>query len=221
MAIPQGIALVVYDADNTMFNTIQSNIAQLSEVGRQIGLGSITEEQYWSVIIQPGSTILQALFPEKLVEAQAAYREVGQYVELISVEPGLIDVLGNLSTRGLRIGVATNRRERSMRLLFDRFPEVARFFDPQLVFLLQDDHILPRDRRFPNIFKKPKPDPECLEIAMLVTELSPRQILYVGDTPNDQRTARSAGVYFVGYERCETEFGCITIHDHQDLLSFF
>lgn len=218
MAIPNGIKMVVYDADNTLFNTVRSNIAQLSEVGRRVGAGDITEEQYLRVIAQPGDEMLRTLFPDHLAEAQTAYKEVGQYIELVSVEPGLVETLKTLSERGLRLGVATNRREKSLRLLFDRFPEVADFFDYDLVFALHDTRLVPNERRFLNTFAQSKPDPECLEVAMWFTGLSPRQILYVGDTPNDQRTARSAGVHFVGYERCETEFGCITIHEHPQLL---
>jgi phosphoglycolate phosphatase-like HAD superfamily hydrolase len=216
--MPTGIKMVVYDADNTLFNTVRSNIAQLSEVGRRVGAGDITEEQYWRVIVQPGDEMLRTLFPDHLAEAKAAYKEVGQYSELVSVEPGLVETLQTLADRGLRLGIATNRHEMSLRMIFERFPEVAEFFDRDLVFVLHDTRLAQSERRFRNTFAQSKPDPECLEVAMWFTGLSPRQIIYVGDTPNDQRTARSAGVHFVGYERCETEFGCITIHEHPQLL---
>lgn len=218
MPIPNGIKMVVYDADNTLFNTVRSNIAQLSEVGRRVGTGDITEDQYWRVIAQPGDEMLRTLFPDHLAEAQAAYKEVGQYIELVSVEPGLVETLKSLADRSLRLGIVTNRHETSLRMIFNRFPEVAEFFDRDLVFALHDTQLAQHERRFLNTFAQAKPDPECLEVAMWFTGLSPRQILYIGDTPNDQRTARSAGVHFVGSERCETEFGCITIHEHQQLL---
>jgi len=43
-----------------------------------------------------------------------------------------------------------------------------------------------------------KPDPEPLNVALQRLELAPSQAVYVGDSPEDVRMARAAGVFSVG-----------------------
>jgi phosphoglycolate phosphatase-like HAD superfamily hydrolase len=45
-----------------------------------------------------------------------------------------------------------------------------------------------------------KPDPEALLLALKRLDLEPHEAAYVGDSPEDVRMARGAGVFAVGVE---------------------
>ena len=90
--------------------------------------------------------------------------------------PGLLERLG----RRFQLAIFTGRTRDEVKVTLERFGRSLRF-DP--VITVED-------------VARPKPAPDGL---LRIAELAPgRKLWYVGDTPDDARSARAAGVAFIG-----------------------
>lgn len=96
--------------------------------------------------------------------------------------PGMEDALDALAAGGIRMAVLSNKPDAFTKMMIPA--------------------LLPRWNFYPVIGARPgvpvKPDPQAaLEIAGLL-QLQPDQIMYVGDTSVDMKTANAAGMFAVG-----------------------
>lgn len=95
----------------------------------------------------------------------------------IHVFPGVESVLSACANRGIPVGVITGKdRSRSRHLL------AAKGLDKYIGALVTPDDA------------PPKPDPRCLESALLALGAERQTSVYFGDTEIDMRTARAAGI---------------------------
>ncbi|GAB5438849.1 phosphoglycolate phosphatase [Falsiruegeria mediterranea] len=98
---------------------------------------------------------------------------------LTVVYPGITEVLETLQTRGLKMGLCTNKPEAPARHVLDAL-DMARFFD----VVIGGDSLPQR-----------KPDPAPLHAVF--DALGAKQQIYVGDSEVDAETAHRAGVPFL------------------------
>ncbi len=127
----------------------------------------------------------ETYMPERTVaEIDAAY---GRFFEnhLSAIRPNreAPRVLDELRRRGLRTGVATNTN----RPLAGRILALCGLFE-------RFDAIAAADEAGAG-----KPDPAVLFLASARLDVSPAEVLFVGDSRFDAEAARRAGVRFVGY----------------------
>lgn len=97
-------------------------------------------------------------------------------------EPGLVEIL-TLAKSRYKTALATNRMV-STRELLAHF-HIEKFFD--LVVSAAD-------------VQHPKPHPESMEKILNTFGISPREVLYVGDSAVDEALAKATGVFFVAYK---------------------
>jgi len=121
--------------------------------------------------------------------------------------PGLLDALDALDARGVRVAVCTNKRERLARALLD-----ALGLGPRFATIIGGDTLGPERL-------KPKPD---LLLEMIARAGGGRAI-FLGDTDNDTRAARAAGIPSIavsfGFVPCTpAEIGADAGIDHYDEL---
>jgi phosphoglycolate phosphatase-like HAD superfamily hydrolase len=105
----------------------------------------------------------------------------------MEIEPHLMDLLARLKTR-FNTAIATNRSN-TMDAVMAHF-KLAPWFD--LVVTSQD-------------VTHPKPHPEQLFKIMDYFNVTPEEVLYLGDSSTDERAARGAGVPFVSYGNPDLE----------------
>jgi phosphoglycolate phosphatase len=95
---------------------------------------------------------------------------------------GVMEMLGTLAARGVKLGVLSNKPDDSTRVCVDELL-------PGIPF----EAVMGQREGIP---AKPAPD-GALELARIMGT-SPEHILYAGDTPIDMRTALAAGMFAVG-----------------------
>lgn len=114
----------------------------------------------------------------------AEYREkfVPMEYKGLRLFPGAREVLESLRGLGIKLGVASNRRNVLPAL---EATDIARYFDS--VVGLQDVVL-------------PKPSPDVVVESMERLGVGSEETWYVGDTADDMRTAVAAGVRGIGVE---------------------
>jgi HAD superfamily hydrolase (TIGR01509 family) len=109
-------------------------------------------------------------------------------VASVELKPGAVELLEHLRKRGIRIGVATRSCGEYARRSMEA-SRLAGYFD---VVLARDE------------VEFPKPDPRHLLQVLDELGVSPQESVFVGDTETDQRTARAAGIPFIGIPSSES-----------------
>jgi phosphoglycolate phosphatase len=189
---PSGIEAVLFDLDGTLVDTVGDLHAALTEVTRQIGLRSLSEDEVRERIgagvraLVEQALLLAARRAPTLAELDAATEHFmtaytrcnGQYAGLYV---GVAVTLARLRAMGLRIGLVSNKPWRFIPQLL-QCCGVYEFFD---VIVAGDT--LPRM----------KPDPEPLLHACRLIGTLPERALMVGDSSVDIAAARAAGLGIV------------------------
>ena len=194
------VKAVVFDLDGTL---IASN-HDYDEMARRVKL--ILEEsgapaealsqqgRVWEKI-QGGLRSLQELGlpPGRIKDILDRIDEALNEVEVSSVasvelKPGAVGLLAYIRGSGIKIGVAT----RSCVEYARRSIEASRLTEYFDVVLARDE------------VEFPKPDPRHLLQVLDELGVSPQDSVFIGDTETDQRTARAAGIPFIGIPSNET-----------------
>jgi phosphoglycolate phosphatase len=181
---------ILFDLDGTLLDTLQD----IAECGNRVlaarGLPTHPIEAYRTMVGDGVSMLVKRALPEshrnhKTIEAVCgAYRhEYGKYWNVHArAYDGIPELLDALTARGLRMAVLSNKPHEFTVQCVEQFLPRWRF-----------DVVLGAGDRFPH-----KPDPaSALHVAESLNIL-PKDILYLGDSDTDMRTAVAAGMYGVG-----------------------
>ncbi|MFC1698031.1 ADP-ribosylglycohydrolase family protein [Nanoarchaeota archaeon] len=161
--------------------------------------------------------IIKTLFPNQIKIAQELYDNLPPNYGLIEPEIGLIDTLDSLKQKNKLIAIATNRRERSLRIIVEQY-NLYKYVPKDYICSKVEKRLNPEEKIYLNDFQKSKPDPECLIKALHITNTKPEEAIYVGDAKEDQIASDAAGIFFVGYK---TNFECKNrIEDHREIFNF-
>jgi len=188
-----GIEAVVFDLDGTLVNSVIDYRKMMSGVTEILKAHGIevdpSQRRIWEILQQSEEQLgKQGLDAAEWREMNRRITEHLNAVELENVDKvtsidGAKETLEGLKNRRLKIGVATRScnaatREALRRTGLDTFVDVL---------LARDD------------VPYPKPDPRHLlqVIEALGAPLS--RAVFIGDTTTDLRTAREAGVAFIGF----------------------
>ena len=179
---------IVFDLDGTLIDTAPDLVDTLNVVFAREGWPPVPYATARNQIGGGARMMIQrgvaaegiAIAPEKLDQLFADF--IAHYAEHIADRsrpfPGLIDALDELTARGFRLAVCTNKLERlSMRLLKQlNLAERFAFVCGQDTFGIQ------------------KPNPEVLRRTVAAAGGDLTQAIMVGDSITDIRTARAAGI---------------------------
>ena len=214
---PFPFAIVGFDLDGTLLDTsldighalnhtlrsIGRPIVPLTEVRRLIGGG--TGQTLRQGLLETGGALPEDE-TEALQDVLFAYYE-DHIADHTKLYPGGEAMLDALAARGVRLAVATNKKEHLARAVFDALGLTDRF-----ATILGGDSLGPG---------KAKPAPDLLHA--MVEQSGGGRAAFVGDTTYDIGAARAAAlpvvaVSFGFHDRPPRELGADAVIDHFDAL---
>jgi len=208
--------VVGFDLDGTLLDTAGDLCVALNHALASIDRAPIALDDVRSLIgggagqmlragLERTGGVDEALLPELTDRLIAFYAD--NIAHHTALYPGGAAMLDALESRGVKLAVATNKREDLARRLFD-----ALGLSDRLATVIGGD-TLGRDRA------KPKPD----MVWEMVRQAGGGRAAFVGDTTYDVRAARAAGipVVAVSFGFCDMpvhDLGADAVIDHFDAL---
>lgn len=181
---------VLFDLDGTLLDTLEDLATAANRVLAARGLPVHPVDAFRTFVGDGLKTLVERILPDNLRSAEMVLELVASFEEEYAQNwhersapyPGVAGLLDQLTARGLRLSILSNKPDAFTRLCVRQLlPHWT--FDPLL-------------GQRPGVPKKPDPS-AALEVARSLG-LMPSEILYVGDSGVDMRTALSAGMDAVG-----------------------
>lgn len=198
--------VIAFDCDGVLFDTAESNRAYYNTLLDQLDMPEMTEEQFSFVHMHTVQESLAYLFkdPQGLQKAETIKKKMSYtpFVTAMKMEPALMPLLTKLRP-AYKTAIATNRSD-SMPMLLE-VHDIAPYFD-----LIVSANDVPR----------PKPHPDQLVRLLDFFEVSPRQMLYVGDSKVDESAAKAANVPLIAYDNksMSAEYHIRSLKEIEDIL---
>jgi phosphoglycolate phosphatase len=197
--IPDHVSLYIFDLDGTLIDSLEDLFLSVNWILREYGYPDIDREtvrrgvgngaknllaRSFHASANSGLSAKRGLTPDKLEEALVLYREhynanCTQHTRLYD---GIPEWLDNLSLRGCKMAVLTNKPEFASRELL------------QSLGVLRSFEIVAG----PETFNALKPDPAGIYGILKLTGISAEQTVMIGDSIVDVQTARNSGVLACG-----------------------
>lgn len=185
----------IFDLDGTLLDTLPDLVRLTNKVLAERGWPERTHDEVLGFVGGGGRVLLRRAAPEEASESdvddafarwRALYPEFGH--ALTHPYPGMHETLVQLKSRGVKLGVLSNKFDEAARkVVADHFPGM---FD----LVRGECAEIPR-----------KPDPTGLRWMMAALGVSPARTAYVGDSVTDMEVARAAGATPIavtwGYQR--------------------
>lgn len=184
------IKLVIFDLDGTLLETVGDLGASCNAVLRRHGLPEHDYASYRRFVGNGVRKLCERALPESLrTDARIdAFRDefVAYYTAHIDCHSyayeGIMDLLAQLTARGVKVAVVSNKFQQGTELLVERF-----FPDIPFVAVLGNRAGVPL-----------KPDPTADREVLAKAGVEAREALHVGDSGTDIAAACAAGIGAVG-----------------------
>ena len=175
------INTVLFDFDGTIMDTNDLILESWQNTFKVFTGSEVPKEKILATLGEPLEFTMGKFFPEiPLQEALDTYRSWhhDNFLDLIQLFPGMLELLEELRSRGYKMGLVTSRLKYTTMLGVDKFG-LGKFFD---YILTADDT------------DKHKPDPAPILITLDKLGSRPEESIMIGDTVMDLGCARNAGV---------------------------
>jgi phosphoglycolate phosphatase len=181
---------VIFDLDGTLLDTLEDLADSANRVLRAQGLPDHPVDAYRYFVGDGLATLIRRITPEESRTDELLDRLFHAFKEDYGrnwhnksrMYEGIDTMLDGLTRGGLRLSVLSNKPHEFTRVCVQRFL-AGWTFDPVL-------------GARPEVPRKPDPS-GAIEIAGLM-QLDPSEILYMGDTATDMKTAKGASMFAVG-----------------------
>lgn len=175
------IDTVLFDFDGTVMNTNDVILQSWQHTFRALRGREEDPEVLLKTFGEPLETTMKKFFPEIPVEESIkVYRSFhyDNFGDLISVFPGMDDLIAEVKRRGYRLGLVTSRLYNTTMQGLEKYG-LKEYFD---VIVTANDTT------------KHKPDPEPVNITLEKLGAKPENSIMLGDTLFDLLCAKNAGV---------------------------
>ncbi len=174
---------VLFDLDGTLIDSVRLILDSYHHTLATHGLPPRTDEEWLAGVGTPLFAQFAAWQHDtRMLEMLiATYREYNlkHHDRMVTVYPGVVDVVQSLKDRGIATGLVTSKnRSGAVRGL-----TLAKLEALMDVLVCADE------------VDNPKPHPEPVEKAVRLLGAEPRSTVYVGDSIHDMRSGRAAGVH--------------------------
>ena len=182
------IKAVIFDLDGTLLDTLGDLASAVNTAMRRHGFPLLDEDDVCGRVGNGVRRLIEQSVPAGtpradidacLAEFQAAYDE--HLVERTHPYQGITAVIEAFHRRGVRMAVLSNKYQAAAVRLIEHY------FPGQMAVTFGERPGVPR-----------KPDPTSTHEIMDALGVQPGEILYIGDSDVDMRTARAAGATAVG-----------------------
>ena len=180
------IKFCIFDLDGTLFNTLTTITHYMNMTLTSNGIDPITEEECCSFIGHGARTLMKrALLSKEIDDEGYAARLLSEYnaaynsdtLYLTKPYDGIVEMLSALKSRGIRLGVLSNKPDETTNII------ISSFFDG-----IFDDVRGGREG------VALKPSPEAVNMMIADSGFSPDEVMFIGDTKVDIETGLAAGV---------------------------
>lgn len=177
------IKVILFDIDGTLIDSAEANWKFHNTLNKKYSGRQLTFEEYKTIFYSHTMrAVTKACCPNiterQLGEAcQYGLSIYPQFHRFIKVNKNVIELLEKLHGK-FRLGIVTSRQGTK---ILDELGEfgIRNLFEHIVTF---------------NDYKKPKPDPEPLIVALKRFKIKPEEAVYVGDNQKDVDCSRSAGM---------------------------
>lgn len=200
--------LYLFDFDYTLVNSEAAILKCFHVTLQKTGYPDVPDDKIRHTI---GLSILEAakiiLNTEDDAEARAFLKQYSQAADRYMTAgthffPHSVEVLQTLKQRGAKLAIISNKTGFRIQEKFDRDNV------PQLI----DCIIGSKD------IAKPKPDPEGALRAIATFDMKKENVLYIGDSVTDAKTAQNAGVNFAGVTTGTTSAATLAAYPHVAIM---
>ncbi|MGI6045358.1 MAG: HAD family hydrolase [Eggerthellaceae bacterium] len=172
---------ILFDNDGTLLDTHDLLVSSMRYATQKVLGKDLPEEKLMAKVGQPLAAQMWDFTDDEAVheELLAVYREYNHahHDQEVSLFPGVKETLAMLKDEGFPMGVVTSKRHELAIHGLSLFG-IEQYFD----FLVGADD-----------WETAKPHPGPVKHACDMMDLSPRQVMYVGDSPFDAQAANGAG----------------------------
>lgn len=186
------IKAVVFDCDGVLFDTALANRKFYDEVLKTFDKPVLNTQQFENVHMMTVKAAVEYLFPERKdhTPVYQCLKQIGYhtFIPFMEMEKGLIPLLEKIGEKGWIRAIATNRTD-TMEKVLDDF-HLAPYFE--MVVTARD-------------VEKAKPHPDELNKILDQYDLSPDELVFLGDSDYDRQAARAAGVWFIAFRQTSLE----------------
>ncbi len=184
--ILRAIKGIIFDCDGVMFDTRELNAFYYDKIIQKLGLPPLTEEQQELAFALTAEQLFDRFVGKNREEEIKQICADFPYEKLIpqmKIESGLLQLVQFLHKKNIRCAVNTNRRD-SMERILEHFG-LAPYFFPVMTC---------KKTTFA------KPHPEGIFKILDIWKLSPKQVLFIGDSAIDMEAARRANTFFASFK---------------------
>ena len=212
------IRACIFDLDGTLLNTLATIAHYCNQTLNRFDLPAIPQERFRYLVGNGAKLLVERMLREVGGDPSffdAAYQDYTQAYDraplyLTAPYDGILDLLRELKSRGIRIAVLSNKPHSATTAVVESLFGKDTF-----------------DRCYGQREGVPiKPDPQALLSLMDELGVAPEECLYIGDTAVDMQTGRGAGAKTVGVlwgfrdrEELEASGGEILIENPMQLLT--
>lgn len=181
--LPDPLRGVLFDMDGVLVHSSEAWFLVLNRAAVRFGAPPVDRRLFESTFGQGVEADRDRFFPDRSVEEIVGFydRTFPDALDAVVTAPGALDLLARLRREGRRAAVVTNAPKSTATSIL-----AATGLDRLL-----DAAVAAGDA-------PEKPAPDLVHLALARVELTPAEVLYVGDTPTDREAAGAAGVFFVG-----------------------
>jgi len=182
--------LVIFDLDGTLLNTIADLAQSTNHALAALGYPTHEEKEYNFMVGNGINKLFERALPEGEKTEENVLRVRKEFIPYYDQHnadksrpyPGITELLDGLQAKGLQLAVASNKYQAATaKLIAHYFPNI-RF---TAVF---------GQREGVNV----KPDPTIVHDILAIAQLAKEDVLYVGDSGVDMKTANNAEVTSCG-----------------------
>lgn len=192
----QDIKVIIWDVDGTLLDTAPGMISSVKYMINKIGLPQLDEESLQSFVgprIQDSLRRIYNLSGDELINASTVFRNHYKEGDVLDAVPydGVKETLEKLREKGIRMCIATNKRQDFVDALLEKFDMTSYF-----------DIVCGTD--FNGKYTKSDLVKKCVNFYQ---GISNDEIVMIGDSEYDAEAAHCVGVRFIaalyGYDFTE------------------